>query len=474
MWPFSPRTTHALPVRGERHSFEGPESRLLRLFAEPNSLASYEDFHALATVGYRACAIVRACVDEIASSVSEPRLLVERWRPGDQWEEVSPHGQGPTNPGRQLARLLLDPAGDRKTSSMDLRGQLIQQHQIFGNGIMHKRRHENSRTPGALEILRVPYVEPVRNAASKRAKVTQIKYRLTESHSFVAADTITIPIDDIIHIKHPDPLDSFWGLAKMVSALAEIDLDKEAITYLRTFFKNGGTPAGILKLKGMVPPDERRRLKADMKREFGDTNRHSFMVLDQDAEYETVGTRPDHLKLGDSVFDVSESRTASVFGVPPIIIGVRLGIIRGTYSNYASARTSFWNETLRPMYEELDQTLTLQLAYDFGQPGEYRIRHDLTGVKDLQESQDILWKRAQDGYNLGIITRNEARKLIGLAPDTGGEHYKTKTSDSKPAKPAEIPDPVKPEPKPAPGAAPAKKPAAKQGLQLVDPLEDAS
>lgn len=475
MWPFRrrvPTTQHSL-LDGD-YAVEG---QLLRMWSDAGAVASSTQFDIIAKSGYRACAVVRACVDEIVTSIAEPKLLVERWRPGNQWEEVEPSSSGPRTGGHQLLALLANPGGDRKTSSSALRRQIVQQDQIFGNSFLRKRRNA-SGAPAALEVLPVPYVEPVRPRGQSRAKVVKIEYTLTDSQAIVAGDSVTLSLDDVIHRKEIDPLESFWGLPKIVSALKEIDLDQRAVDYLRTYFKNGGTPSGVLKLKGQIAAPERKRIKMQWLEEFSGKKRHSLAVIDQDAEYEAVGTRPDHLKLGESVFDISESRACAVFGVPPVLIGVRIGIMKSTYSNYASARTSFWNETLRPMYQFLDEDLTLQLAHEFGEPGEYRIRHDLSNVRDLQESTEILWTRAKEGYDSGLITRNEARKIVALPKDEGGEHYKSKTADGKPSKPEAMPLPVPAPPKPALGAGAgpkkpaAKKPAAKNDnpLQLVEKL----
>lgn len=830
MWPFTRRVSTRREQHGLLDLLDGdllPESRLLRVFSGQAPLADYSQLDTLAREGYRGSAVFRACVDEIAQSVSEPRLVVERAKPKGQWEEVIPGATGPSTAGRELLELLANPGGDRKMSSTELRQRVVQQDKIFGNSFLWKRRFQGSGRIGALQVLPVPYIKPQRLTASD--KVTKLEYT-PEGSDLLTTQPRIIDAADVIHRRSPDPLDAFWGIPQGLSAAREMDLDHRAVDYLRTFFANGGTPSGLLTLKGKVADPERKRIKMQWLEEFTGKRRHSTAVLDQDASYESIGTRPDHLKLGESVFDVSESRVCclpgteivtirglvpieeirvgdrvlshtgrwrrvtktfqnpvhdqafeiqakgfdplrvtgnhpvlsavytqsrahkkalqgtdwkaardlrprgirggfdalvlpqiadegqqmlrlsdhirgkrfavreeggqlvhahpmaaplpaqvpmskalgrilglylaegstgggklqfylgaherhlrrllirdlqavfgleskevattqgvvavncqsamlvelfacgtartkklpewawqggreflssvlrgwlagdghkseltrrgttvsrdlawqmrliaiacgfeaglmqaklgtggcingrliranypanvvswkarrtrgygsftmescgmtaavqrkepipylgdvynleveedesytttggvvhncSVFGVPPIIIGVRLGIIRGTYSNYASARTSFWNETLRPLYTSLDEDLTLQLAHDFGIPGEYRIRHDLSDVRDLQESTEILWKRALDAYDRGLVTRDEARRIVNLHCDGGGEHYKVKTTDAPAAKPDEIPQGA-PKPVPAPGA-PAAKP----------------
>lgn len=432
----------------------GPEARWLRLAASPTSYepsAGFQD--ELARRWYRLNSVVRACVDELASSVAEPRLIVERRVPGgrNRWEEVE-RTSGPRNMAHRLQDLLANPCGDRKTSPYTFLEQSVSDLAIFGNYFAVMRRFESGRV-GALQRVQPPLIEPDRRLTSDQGRVRQVFLR-QYSTEYLVPDNVPqnriVQTDDLLHWKRYEPLDEFWGLAPMISALRAGDLDDSSQDYIRAFFKNGGTPEGLLQMKGTVPPEERKAIQASWAEQHASmSKRFRIAVVDNETEFKETGTRPDKLKL-DHVFDISESRICSCFQVPPILVGVRIGLMRSTDTNYKNARTSFWIETLSPMYENLAQILTTQIAWQFDGDGDLRVRFDLSGVRDLQESKTVLFDRSVKGYQDGVMTQNEARELIGLPPHQGGDHFHTRSSDGPAQKWDEEP---KLAPKPAAGAA---------------------
>jgi hypothetical protein len=72
----------------------------------------------------------------------------------------------------------------------------------------------------------------------------------------------------------------------------------------------------------------------------------------------------------------------------------------------------FVEDTLVPMWRHHDDELTQSLADEFG-PG-LRVQRDLTRVAALQENADAVYSRALRGWDGGLITRNEARVMMGL------------------------------------------------------------
>jgi HK97 family phage portal protein len=440
----------------ERHSFSQSEV-LSPQASELRFTSAASGFELIARLAYRYNGIARACIQEIATSVAEPALQVQRRNSEGQWKAVDPGGSGPAGPVRELARLLLDPARNGLTSPYDWKERFLTEYQLYGNAFALKRRFNGSNRPGGLQILPVPqlYVERF----DPRDPVQTVYYRKTGQRSLVAdrGDT-PIPRTDLLHAKIPDPLDDFWGLPPIATAMNEIVLDAQALRYLRAFFK-GGQVSGILSTKTTTKPEQRREIKLRWREEFGSggENQLGIAVLDGDVSYKETGTRPDKLKI-DQISDLTESRICSAFGVPPVLVGVRIGIMRATDTNYRNARISFWKETLRPMYTKIGESLTIALLPEFGlEPGDVRIVFNLDAIEELQEAQVVLWERAVTAYDKGLLTRNEARKIVSQSSDAGGEHYKTKSSDGQAAKPDAIPKPQLP--KPVPAAAPARKPA---------------
>jgi len=405
----------------DKHQDDGDVviSQVVPMYGTARGLPQPRDFDLFADEGYRANIVIRTCVDEIAASAAAPRLVVEERR-GSQVREV-----GDNHP----LHLLLQKPNRTQTRFQFLEALLID-FQVTGNYFIHKLRNGRGR-PAELWLLRPSRIEIV-PAATGMVKEYLFKRSSTQK--------IPIPAMDVVHEKMPDPLDDYWGLSPIVSCLRSADMDDRAIDYLRAFFENGAEPGGLLKLKARVEKAERERLQTLWQEKHGKGGWHSISVLDADAEYQETGTRPDKLKL-EGLLDITETRICSAFHVPPILIGSRIGLMRSTYSNYEQARVSFWRETLAPMFSRISDQLTLGIAQEFGP--NLSIRFDLSGIEELQESQDSRRAWAKDGFGAGLLTRNEAREAAGL-PSAGpeGDVFKLKTSEVMEPAPRAVAIPV--------------------------------
>lgn len=469
-------------VPGDRYSIleqrVPPLVRGLREFSEPRSTGGPLEFDRMANEGYALCSAVRACVEEIASSAAEPEFIVERYAGRQRWERVDPM-RNDDAAGRALAKLMWCPCGSagqgtmRPMSRYEFFYRFISDRFIYGNAMVEIVNGTVSGQPVRLAPLDVQRIQPDRTDPTDDVKRVVLNRYNTRSLVTPGTGTVTIAVQDLLHWRAYNPNDSFWGLSPIVSILNEVDLDAQSMLYLRTFFYNKAEPGGMLSLKGITKPEQRRALQNDMRAGYAGANRFKVMVVDQDGKWTETGTRPDRLKL-DHIFNLTESRVCAVYHVPAIIIGFQIGLLRSTFSNYREARVSFWRETLRPMYVEMGQLLTNMVASRFGE--EYRIVADFSQVEDLQESEETKRKWALDGFEKGLHTLNEARAIVGEKPEANGDWRKTKSADGQPAKVGEYPDP-NPKPLPVPGTPPtprrsttpgkaaAESPAP--GLQLV-------
>jgi phage portal protein BeeE len=130
--------------------------------------------------------------------------------------------------------------------------------------------------------------------------------------------------------------------------------------------ETGGQPPGLLKTKQKLIDAE----VADIRRRWGERYggyRHwnEPAVLDSDAEFQKVGLSFE--EMGFDVLDArSEARICMVMGVPPILVGAKIGLDRATYSNYGEARLAWWEDTLIPQYRNFESVIANDLAPDFG------------------------------------------------------------------------------------------------------------
>jgi hypothetical protein len=103
-------------------------------------------------------------------------------------------------------------------------------------------------------------------------------------------------------------------------------------------------------------------------------------------------------------------------------------LLHSSYANYASARKSFYQETLLPKWQSLESKLTGELAKEFGDYIE--LRYDLSDIDALQEERKYARDYAIAGWDSGLLTKNEARRIVEEAPVANGDSFKIKSTET--------------------------------------------
>jgi HK97 family phage portal protein len=362
------------------------------------------DIRRMTDEGYRRNTVVFVCVKEIVTSLA--RLPVRVYDDRDQEIEDIFH---------PLKALLKRPNPEEAWQTFLTRSLI---HSLTaGDGFMHKARSA-AGMPVELWTLRPDRM---------RVKLSSLGYIEGWRHSVDGAEKLGdfIPKEDVIRLPwSPDPLDDYHSMSPLHVAARNIDMDNKALDYLRAFFLNSGSPAGLLSFKERVGNVETNRIRALWKRLYGGARGwHELAVLDGDAEYQQLGSKVRELDL-EHVWTSSETRICAAYGVPPIIAQLASGLKASTYSNYREAVKAFWTETLVPAASLLSDQLTFSLGTEFGR---FRVELDTTGVEVLQEQMEKKRTAAVEGYKEQILTLDEAREMYGMDP-IGGEEGESRKS----------------------------------------------
>ena len=107
-----------------------------------------------------------------------------------------------------------------------------------------------------------------------------------------------------------------------------------------------------------------------------------------------------------------------ILEVPPVLINATVGMRHSTYNNFESTRKVWWTDKLLPMFKHLGDTINGQLTPEFGE--DVIAQWDFSRVPALQEESNARWERVTAAYSVGILTRNDARREMGLS-DLGAE-----------------------------------------------------
>lgn len=356
---------------------------------------------ALILHGYARNGAAFACVQALQRAFPEPDLRAEDL-------DGAPLDKHPLNTLLDKPNVLMD-------EDM-FKGYAITYAAVTGACYIYKARGKGG--VGPVRELWPYHAGEIRPVAGGDAWVDHYEYDLG------SGQVLPIPPADIIPWRWGVDLNQPWaGWAPLATVIREIATDNELTRYLQALIVNDAVPRGAVKLPPttVLNDEQYRRLKQDWALRFGGSKRGSLAVLEGGADYVRFSMNLQELAL-DALRAVPEARIAAAFGVPPIVAGLNVGLARSTYSNYEEARKAFTEQTLVPLWKALASALTQGLAAEYG-PG-VRVAFDLNEVEALKENTDAKTTRTVDAYNAGVITRNEARELLGFDALPDGDELK--------------------------------------------------
>lgn len=155
---------------------------------------------------------------------------------------------------------------------------------------------------------------------------------------------------DVGHVRLPNLKDPLEGLGAGTSPILPLamsgDVDNAISRYLREFFKRGTMLAGVLTFDFELDDEQVARVKQRWQEQYGGVeNWDEIGVLDVNAKYQQLGMGFNEMGF-EALDERTEGRILGPFGVPPILVGSRMGLMRSTYSNYKEARAAFWEDTM--------------------------------------------------------------------------------------------------------------------------------
>jgi len=213
----------------------------------------------------------------------------------------------------------------------------------------------------------------------------------------------------------PDPQNPTNGMSPFTAASRDYDLDKERENYIAEMLINLKVPGLILKQEGGWIEDDKHDIRAMLMDRIGRGHRGNPIFLEgKESEVTMVAPLKDLDWPGLST--LSETRLCAVVGVPPMILQLRSGLERSTFSNMAEARTFFYASTMTAIWKALGEAETRGFIHNEKDESNLEIWYDTSDIPELQEDQGKRAERACGLFNGGLVTRNEGREMAGLDP----------------------------------------------------------
>jgi phage portal protein BeeE len=231
------------------------------------------------------------------------------------------------------------------------------------------------------------------------------------------------PVELIINPRRGnDPINDRVGYAPIMACYKEIGLVNLAANYTGAITKNTGATNIVLSPMGehSFNAEEASGLKISIQQSVSGENAGSPLVFSKPANLSNVGLSPRDLMLTD-IDMAAVSRICGALGQSPMLHG--LPDSGRTYSNYRESQRSAWINGIIPLHDVLLNALNTTLLRWFDNTGRMFLKYDYANVEALAEDQKEQAARAVLLFEKGVITRNQALKIIGEEPVDDGDIY---------------------------------------------------
>lgn len=241
----------------------------------------------------------------------------------------------------------------------------------------------------------------------------------------------TFEADEVMHIKNVDP--SLKGVRTLVGmspletgkrpyttgnnnweANANILENLGALGIISSNTNNGNTVMGTGgSNKKMDVEEEQTRWK---KWYGGPKNYGTPLFTPASITYTQIGMSPTDLKLIENNIMVLRS-ICNIYNVDSSLFN---DPDNKKFDNVEAAERSMWSDAIMPLLRLYEEKLNLWLAPGFREleNKDLVLRFDFSDIAALQEDKEVQAKRAIELSDSGIISRNEARIVIGEEPST--------------------------------------------------------
>lgn len=171
-------------------------------------------------------------------------------------------------------------------------------------------------------------------------------------YTFNRGTPFVFPEGSIIHFRLMT-LDGLMGLSVIDYHRQTLAFEQAALSYAESMYRKGGRPTGVLKFPGTLKKGDPEAIRASWRAIHGDINNPDIAVLEQGAEYQSIGVPMNQLEY---VADkkLSLEAIARIFGVPPHLIG---SMDKPTYASVEQQSLEFLRYTINPWVVNIEKSL---------------------------------------------------------------------------------------------------------------------
>ena len=294
---------------------------------------------------------------------------------------------------------------------------------IGGNAYIHKVKNGLGQTV-EMHVYNDAQVQPIISA-------TRHIQSYLYNYNNVKAE---IPASDIIHIKSHllNPRTPYKGSSPLSLCGDAADIDAMLNNAVYSVLQNGGVPTTWLKYTGQFDISQERldAVKQQFKniQKANQIGKHEIGVIP--ASFDKITESPVFKDYDlPNLWTRNDTTICAAFRVPTVVAAVFGGIQSSTYNNVKEGYKQF-TELLRiPLWNLWEETITRSFQNEYAG---VECEFDLSQVQALQPDKDKLQEQVSKQWELGLLTKNEARTALGYEAIEGGDGFNTPTATTIP------------------------------------------
>lgn len=226
----------------------------------------------------------------------------------------------------------------------------------------------------------------------------KLKYKINFIQRFVEPK-------DVLHLYKNNQSNGVQGRSLVGYANSILELAKSTDKAAKNYYSSGCAITGALTIKG-----SRKDSKEKARQAFADVhsgnNSSGLVILDDDMDYKPLSSNANESQMLETrLFNVSE--IARFFNINPVLLG---DLSKSSYSTIEAANIEFVTHTLMPYIAMIECEFNRKLIA----PNEEGFSLDLDETYLIRGDKNSTATYYKTLVEAGIITRNEARRGLGL------------------------------------------------------------
>lgn len=343
--------------------------------------------------------LAAACIDLIARDVAKYEPII--YQKGDIDKKPRNHA---------ILSLLESP------NKATTKSEFLISHESFllltGDSFWYIARGEQTSRPREIYLLRPDLVEEVVDDDRRSETFGEII-----GYVYSPRPDIKIPLElnEIIHFRSFNPMNSHRGIGAIEKYLLYIDTEQNISEFQNGFIKNQATPSGVLNVKNKISKENFNKLKKKwLEAHAGLTNTgKTLFIRNSEVEFTKIGLAINELDLG-NIKPMARDDVLTAFNVPEALLGKSDSVGLGR-ANIETIEYNFAKRNIDPRFDILDDGIQAMINLIY-KDRDLRVAH----VNKIPRDKEFELKTKTESVGRWH-TVNEIRESEGLEPVKGGD-----------------------------------------------------